>query len=279
MQQVEDTTQALSWSELEQLLQPDAAREARHAVVRKLLRGAAQGRREGAAPRETAPGNAPEPAVEAAYGTAIQKAVANARRRQERLMQERRNAGRLLEILESQPPARRRILAHNDRRFHTWGLYDCLVERYHAFLEKEPAVAAESAELALTVARGLSPTVYGEDQVHDFQAAALILLGQARRIARDLEGAQSALDQAAELLAMGSGDLLERAELESARAALLRDLGRPEEAEIAGRKAVRLARRVGGPRERAAQRSLDDTHSDLRRGGRFPISAFRPRLH
>jgi predicted RNA polymerase sigma factor len=67
------------------------------------------------------------------------------------------------------------------------------------------------------------------------------------------------------MLAMGTGDLLEKAELESARAALLRDLGRPEEAEEAGRRALRLAHRVGGPKRSVLHRDLDDTAPHLRR--------------
>jgi len=268
----EEKTQVLSWTELGKLLQPEIGQEARQAIVRTLLSAAARGRREGTAPRE------PQ-WDEAAYEKPIRRAVTEAKRHQERLMQERRNAGRLWEILESHPPSRRRILARNDRRFQNWGFYDCLIERAHAFLEREPAVAVEAAELALAVAQGLSHTTYGRERAYDFQTEALVALGQARRVAGDLEGAEAALDQAGAMLGLGSGDPLEKAELESARAALLRDLGRLEEAEAAGRRAVVLSHRAGGPRDRTRQRSLDDTHPDLRRGRRFPIQAFRPRQH
>jgi tetratricopeptide (TPR) repeat protein len=268
----EEKAQVLSWTELGKLLQPEIGPEARRAIVRTLLSGAARGRSEGIAPREIQ-------WEEAAYEQPIRRAVTDAKRHQERLMQERRNAGRLWEILESHPPARRRILARNDRRFQNWGFYDCLIERIHVFLEREPAAAIEAAELALAVAQGLSPTTYGEERVHDFQMEALVALGQSRRVAGDLEGAQAALDKAGAVLKLGSGDPLERAELESARAALLRDQGRIEEAEAAGRRAVVLAHRAGGPRDRSRQRSPDDTHPDLRRGRRFPIQGFRPRMH
>jgi tetratricopeptide (TPR) repeat protein len=272
MTSIEKNTQALSWTELGRLLQPEVGPEVRQAVVRTLLSEAARRQREGTSLHE------PQ-WEEAAYEKPIQRAVAEARRSQERLMQERRNAGRLWEILESHPPSRRRILARNDRRFQNWGFYDCLIERAHHFLEREPAAATESAELALAVAQGLSTATYGEDRVHDFQTEALIALGQARRVAGDLGEAQEALDHAAAVLELGSGDPLERAELESARAALLRDQGRLEEAEAAGRRAVVLSHRAGGPRDRTRQRSLDDSHPDLRRGRRIPIQGFRPRTH
>jgi tetratricopeptide (TPR) repeat protein len=269
----EEKTQVLSWAELGKLMQPEIGPEARQAIVRTLISEAARSRREGIpAPRELQ-------WREAAYEKPIQRAVAEARRGQERLMQERRNAGRLWEILESHPPSRRRILARNDRRFQNWGLYDCLIERVHNFLDRDPAVAVESAELALAVAQGLSPATYGEERVYDFQAEALVALGQARRVAGDLEDAQEALNRAGAILKLGSGDPLEKAELESARAALLRDQGHVEEAEAAGRRALVLSHRAGGPRDRSRQRGLDDSHPDLRRGGRFPIQGFRPRQH
>ena len=51
------------------------------------------------------------------------------------------------------------------------------------------------------------------------------------------------------MLAMGTGDPLEKAELESARAALLRDLGRPREPRQAGAPGAAAAHRAGGPQE------------------------------
>jgi tetratricopeptide (TPR) repeat protein len=278
MEPIEATEQTLSWTEIEGLLRVETGREARQGIVRRLLSRAARSQREdGAAAGIAWPSEAP--AALDAYEEPIRRAVEQTRRVREQRMQERRSAGRLWDLLESHPPAHRRMLVRNDRRFQTWGLYDCLVERYHVLLERELAAAAESAELALAVAQSLAPAIYGEERVRDFEAGALILLGQAQRIGGDLEGARTALEQAGAVLKMGTGDLLERAELESARAALLRELGRPEEAELAGRRAVRLSHRAGGPRDRTAPRSLDDTHPDLRHGGRFPIPAFRPRQH
>ena len=65
-----------------------------------------------------------------------------------------------------------------------------------------------------------------------------------------------------------------------ARAALLRDLGRPEEAGQAERLALRLAHRAGGLRERENRYNLDeDSHPEPRRERRASISGFRPRRH
>ena len=177
-------------------------------------------------------------------------------------MQERRDAGRLWHFLESHPAAHRRILIRNDRRYQTWGLYDCLRERFHHLLEREPHAALEAAELALAAAQGLSPAIYGAGPVRDFQGEALIDLGTARRIAGDLAGARWRSIRPGDL-AMGTGDPLEKAGLETARAALLRELGRLEEAGQAGRRAlgslIASAAKSAGAGE---LRHLDDSHHD-----------------
>jgi len=276
------TERALSWADIDRLAQPETAREDRHEIVRRLVaRAAHTARRESA--RETgAPARflaAPAADPGEAYDAALRRAVERTRQTHERLMQERRDAGRLWHFLESHPAAHRQILIRNDRRFQTWGLYDCLRERFHHILTREPHAALEAAELALAAAQGLSPAIYGARSVRDFQGEALIDLGTARRIAGDLAGAQTALDQARAILAMGTGDPLEKAGLETARAALLRDLGRSEEAEQATRRAARLANRVGGVKERTGHHNLDDFHHDLKRERRASISGFRPRRH
>jgi len=274
-----ETEQALSWADVDRLSQPETAREDRREIVRRLVARAALMKKEN--PGETGARLPVPPAADPgeAYDAALRRAVEGTRQTHERLMQERRDAGRLWHFLESHPAAHRRILIRNDRRFQNWGLYDCLRERFRHLLQREPHSALEAAELTLAAAQGLSPAIYGAGSVRDFQGEALIDLGTARRIAGDLAGAQTALDQARAILAMGTGDPLEKAALESARAALLRDLGRPQEAEQAERLAARLAHRVGGLRERVDHHSLDDFHHDLKRERRASISGFRPRRH
>jgi len=286
MMQIEtQTEQTLSWADVDRLSQPETAREDRQAIVRRLVARAALLARDHTRDHQSETGapaaQLPVPPADPgeAYDAALRRAVEGTRQTHERLMQERRDAGRLWHFLESHPAAHRRILIRNDRRYQTWGLYDCLRERFHHLLEREPNAALEAAELALAAAQGLSPAIYGAASVRDFQGEALIDLGTARRIAGDLAGAQTALDQARAILAMGTGDPLEKAGLETARAALLRDLGRPEEAAQAERRAHRLAHRVGGMRERAEHHLLDDFHHDLKRERRASISGFRPRRH
>jgi tetratricopeptide (TPR) repeat protein len=251
MQIENDATQALSWADVDRIFQAETGSKDRQEVIRLLISQAARGTR-----RKTASAMLPDD--QADYEEALRRAVARTRQAQTQLTQEKRDAERLWHLLESHAPSRRGMLIRNDRRFQTWGLYECLRERSQSLLEREPGAAIQAAELALAVARGLSTAQYGEESVYDFQGTALVALAQARRVAGDLDGAATSLGQAGLMLSMGSGDLLEKAELESARAALLRDLGRTEEAEEAGRRALRFAHRVGGPK-RDVQRSLDET--------------------
>lgn len=257
MQIEKSAQQALSWADVEKLFQPEGEGRERREIVRRLVSQAArQGAPDAGLPDLPGPDD---------YEDALRRAVERTRQSQERLTQEKRDAERLWFLLESHTPARRAILIRNDRRFQTWGLFECLRERALALLDREPAAALQAAELAVATAQSLVPALYGEERVHDFQAEALIALAQARRVAGDLAGAATALEQARAVMAMGSGDLLEKAELESAHAALLRDLGRPEEAEEAGRKALRLAQRVGGPK-RAALGSIPGLHLNRKAG-------------
>lgn len=260
MQIETDATQALSWGDVERLLRPETASPDRREIVRLLVSRAARNMRQGAP--ATIPPDVDEPT---GYEDSIRRAVEGTRQAHQRLVLEKRDAERLWHLLEGHTPARRAMLIRNDRKLQTWGLYECLRERALALLDREPGAALQSAELAVVTAQSLSPALYGEEQTHDFQGEGLIVLAQARRICGDLEGAGTALEQARLMLAMGNGDLLEKAELESTRAALLRDLGRPEEAEEADRKALRFAQRAGGPKRPGRLRDLDDTDPHLRR--------------
>ncbi|HKV13165.1 MAG TPA: tetratricopeptide repeat protein [Thermoanaerobaculia bacterium] len=167
---------------------------------------------------------------------------------QKRLARERKLAGIQGSALEKHPQARRVIMIRNDRRFQSWGLYKCFVERYRSLAEDNPPAAAEAAELALTVAQCLDPKEHGPERIADFLAGALSALGDSKRRLGDLDGALADFDAARENLEKGTGDPLEEAELEHLRARLLRDLGRDEEAESALRRASTLYRRIGDPR-------------------------------
>ena len=167
---------------------------------------------------------------------------------QKRLARERKLAGTQWAALEKHPQARRMVMIRNDRRLQTWGLYKCLVERYRNLAEHNPREAAESAELALTVAQSLAPAQHGPERLADFLAGALSALGDSKRRLGDLDGALADFEAARENLEKGTGDPLEEAELEHLWAQLLRDLGEDDEADRALRRASTLFRRIGDPR-------------------------------
>ena len=131
----------LSWADIETLIQPETAPEERRAVVRRLVAQAARNARRLAPGTEGA--ERPVAASETDYDEALHRAFAATRTREERLRQERRDAGRLWDLLESEAPARRRIRVANDRRFQTCGFYECLLERSQRLLDPSPPDALE----------------------------------------------------------------------------------------------------------------------------------------
>ncbi len=260
-----DTAQrSVTWGAIEKLMNNGS--EDRQRIVRQLLAGAAQ---KPAAETELVAEKAGQ------YDAALRRALKGTQTIQGRLAQERQDAGRLWNTLEGHPPARRQVMIRNDRRLQTWGLFDGLQQRYRHFLnEGERAAALEAAELSWIVAQTLSHAVYGEERVHDFQSSALVALSHARRVNRDLEGAKAALSQAEDVLALGTGDLLDRAELESVRAGLLQALGHRDAANHARLRAGRLRKRVGGLREPVVEEPLQEAlHHRLHAA----IPGFRPR--
>jgi tetratricopeptide (TPR) repeat protein len=203
-----------------------------------------------------------------AYDEIFRKLTRRTGDMQKRLTLERKAAGDQWAILESHPQARRRLMIRNDRRFQSWGLYQCLLERFRDLMEHRPGEAAEAAELALEIAGSLDPAEHGRGRIADFQVGALAALGEARRRLSDLEGAREALLQARERLEEGTGDLLEEAELEHLRGRLHQDLGEPEAAERAFRRAGALYRRIGDPRlQTAGNDPGQGRHAHPRRAG------------
>lgn len=180
------------------------------------------------------------------YDFVFQRVERGVREEQGRLSLERRVAQMLWSSLEIHPQNRRLFLIRNDRRYQTWGLYQCLLARSRDFAEDHPAAALESAELALTITERLDRSRYGSARVADFRAAAFGALAEAKRRAGDLEGARATLDQADECLEQGTGDPLEEAGMETLWARLWSDLGDEESACRAQRRASALTLRAGG---------------------------------
>jgi hypothetical protein len=183
-----------------------------------------------------------------AYEEIFRRTAAGVHETRKRLARERKHGQTQWTVLERHPQARRLMMIRNDRRLHNWGLYQVLLEKSHGLAARNGRAAVQMAELALAVAQALDPAAHGEERIADLEAAALAALADAKRRLADREGAWGAFAVARESLEEGTGDPLERAELEILKARLLRDFGPQEEAERSLRRAGRLLRRIGDKR-------------------------------
>jgi tetratricopeptide (TPR) repeat protein len=122
------------------------------------------------------------------------------------------------------------VLLRLDRRLRTVAVCELLIEKSFEEGFRDAARAIELAERGLLLAGLLDAERYGRSVVQDLQARAWAYLGNARRIAFDLAGADAALARAERLVEEGSADPLEEARVLDLRASLLSDQGRFEQA-------------------------------------------------
>lgn len=151
-------------------------------------------------------------------------------RRLAEVKEERREAPPLVAELLSHPVPQRRILVCQAGRFQTLAVCELVIDASFEAGFRDVAEAVELAELSLLLSGQLDAGYYGPSVVKDLQARAWAYLGNARRIAFDLTGAEEALQQAELLAEGGSADPLEEARILDLRASLLGDQGRFEQA-------------------------------------------------
>ena len=152
---------------------------------------------------------------------------------EQRLVQataEQDEAPALLAGLLDRPAGERSVLLRLDRRLQTLAVCEQLIERSFEEGFRDAGGATELAQLGLQLAGLLDGERYGRSVVQDLQARAWAYLGNARRIAFDLTGAEEALARAERLAEGGSADPLEEARILDLRASLLSDQGRFEQA-------------------------------------------------
>ncbi len=101
------------------------------------------------------------------------------------------------------------------------GVYQALLQRIAAVRHDDPQATVRLSRVAVEVARGLDPAVYGERQVADFQARAWGELGNALRASDDLWAAQDAFEQAFDVLERGTEATALAARLHDLHASLL----------------------------------------------------------
>jgi tetratricopeptide (TPR) repeat protein len=186
---------------------------------------------------------------EEAYEEVFQRALAFATQEERRLALERLRGWEQWSFLESLNPQARTAAVEADATFHTWGLYDRLLEASRWYMRKEPAEAVDIVRLAITVAEQLNPAVLGEKRIANLLANAWATLGNVMRIASDLEGARSAFNEAWRFVAEGTGDPLEAAHLIGLEASYIKDIGEFETAESALEEALEIYRKAGDTRQ------------------------------
>ncbi|MFY9823603.1 MAG: hypothetical protein WAM82_19630 [Thermoanaerobaculia bacterium] len=172
----------------------------------------------------------PSPAGEDEAGYAWEGLFARLERRLVEVKAERREAPPLLVELLAHPAAQRRALVREAGRFQTLSVCDLLIEASFQAGFRNAGEAVDLAELSLLVTCQLDAGYYGPSVVMDLKARAWAYLGNARRIAFDLAGAEEALFQAERHADGGSADPLEEARILDFRASLLGDQGRFEQA-------------------------------------------------
>ena len=170
------------------------------------------------------------------YDHTLERVFDRVRSVRDGLESERDEARRLLAGLEALPAGRWAAVVQKDRRFHTWGFCELLLD--------QPDSEA-CAGLALSVAGRIDPESHPPVFVEELRARAWGGLADVRRRAGDLAGAEEALRHAEACLLRGTGDRLERARLLERKAALRSAQERSEEAARLLGRAILLYRRAG----------------------------------
>ncbi|HEX4965693.1 MAG TPA: hypothetical protein VF173_33085 [Thermoanaerobaculia bacterium] len=193
----------------------------------------------------------------AAYGRMLDDLSRRGSRREKRARSDRESAPRRLAELRELAPGERREKVASGRRFHTPAVCELLTG--------ESRRAGEWAELAVEAAGHLDVRRFGALLVRSLQARAWGALGNARRRAGNLDGAEAALAAAAKALSEGA-DPLDRAELLDFQARLLADRERFDDAECMLGRALALYRTLG-ERHLEGQALLFAAAVRSRRGG------------
>ncbi len=237
--------------QLERLVRGELPPEERRSVMRHLLTGCE--------PCRATARNLFFPGAEADYSGVLRRLELAAVLARNNVEVERRLGTEIWERVLKPLDAGGRLLAiRNDPQLRLWGVHERVLQEAAVVVRKNPVDAADLAHLALAIAESLDTRSYGEERIQDFRATAWSTLGNAKRLAGDLQGATEALEAAEEALARGTRDPLEEANTISIRASLQNDLGDPEGATEALRRAVRLVLAVGA-RHLAARFTLQQS--------------------
>lgn len=152
------------------------------------------------------------------------------RERERAMAKERSEAPGLMVELTGYPSEQRVLVLKNSPRFHTWGLFELLIERSLETSIRSPAYAEELGLLALHLSNYLDLERYGETIIEDLRARAWAYIGNSYRVRSHLEKAEEAFITAYAHLRRGTQDFLERAVILDLEASLRRDQRRFDQA-------------------------------------------------
>jgi tetratricopeptide (TPR) repeat protein len=158
---------------------------------------------------------------------------------------ERRLGPTLLAELDRRPPALRREAIRRTPRYQLFGLAEVLSEESRRAGFRDVARAVELGELSVEVADALDPSFYLPAVVCDRQAQSRAFLGNARRVAFDLFGAERAFQDALCHLERGTGDELVHGDVLSLLGSLRIDQTRHAEARRFLQEALGYFRQTG----------------------------------
>ena len=137
-------------------------------------------------------------------------------------------------------------LVETDMAYHTFGLYDRLLEASRWYLRRQPTEAIEVVRLAIVVAERLDRKKLGLERVAGLRAAAWAALGNAKRVAEDFEGARRAFLEAWRIVEEEAlDDPVDQAHITGLEASYLKDIGEFEMAEASLMEAAETYRRLG----------------------------------
>jgi tetratricopeptide (TPR) repeat protein len=172
------------------------------------------------------------------YGPAIERSDREYRDRADAMAIERREAPALVDELFEHKAERRGLLLRNSSRFHTWAVYELLIERSWQVCISDPEQGEEQARLALELSEHLDSSRYRLALIEDLRARAWSFIGNSRRLRANLGGAEQAFETAYEHLKRGTRESIERAMFLDLKASLRRAQRRFDEAFKLLRRAV-----------------------------------------
>lgn len=181
------------------------------------------------------------------YGRAVDNVLARLRPRIAMADREQAEAPALFAELERNPPQRRELMVRNSERFRSFGLCRLMVRASMETSVRDRQAAEDWAKLTLQVLDRLDPVLTGARVIEDLRARTWAVLGNARRAASDLQGAEAAFRTSEVHLRRGTGDRLEREYVLARKASLRRAQRRFDEAVNLARRATSICLASGEP--------------------------------